>query len=110
MAVNAIKTTLMEQQSVLERTFNAPRQRVFQMFTSPEKLKQWWNPDGWTISSCVVDFRVGGVWRYCMTSTDGKDVWVNAVYNEIVEPERLVYTDAFVDDAGRQLSELPERH
>lgn len=110
MTANAISTTLMEQQSILERSFNAPRPLVFKMFTDPEHLKKWWNPDGWTIPVCTVDFRVGGVWHYCMKSIDdGTERWVNAVYSDIVEPERIVYKDTFVDGTGKKLAELPER-
>lgn len=111
MTTNAIQTTIMEQQTILERTFNVPRTFLFSMFTAPEHLTQWWNPDGWTIPSCVVDFRNGGVWRYCMRTTDGKtDIWVHAIYHHIVEFSRIVYTDTFVGPTGKKLSELPERH
>ncbi|HBU80681.1 MAG TPA: ATPase [Paenibacillus sp.] len=99
---------------VLERVFDAPRELVFRMFKESEHLRKWWGPRGWTIPVCNVDFRPGGAWHYCMKCEDtnqgdfyGMESWGKAVYKEIVEPERIVYTDFFSDAEGNTDESLP---
>jgi uncharacterized protein YndB with AHSA1/START domain len=99
---------------VLEREFNAPRELVFRMFKEAEHLKHWWGPSGWELPVCTVDFQPGGVWHYCMKCVDknqgdffGMESWGKAVYGEIVEPEKIVYTDFFSDAEGNVNEELP---
>jgi uncharacterized protein YndB with AHSA1/START domain len=77
---------------VLSRDFDAPRELVFQAWSSPEHLAHWFGPKDFTLPFCEVDFRVGGRYRLCMRSPDGKDYWVHGVYREILEPERLAFT------------------
>jgi uncharacterized protein YndB with AHSA1/START domain len=103
-----IVTNTEERQLVVERMFEAPRARVWRAYSDPEILKQWWGPKGWTLPVCKVDFRPGGVWHYCMRSPDGKESWGVAVYQEIAEPERIVYTDAFSDAEGSINDSLPK--
>jgi uncharacterized protein YndB with AHSA1/START domain len=81
---------------------------VWQVWTTPEHLAHWWGPKGWTLPVCQVDLRPGGVWLYCMRGPGGEDAWGKAVYREIVEPERIVYLDTFVDADGNLLEGMPE--
>ncbi|MBD3917303.1 SRPBCC domain-containing protein [Paenibacillus sp. PR3] len=99
---------------VLEREFNAPRELVFRMFKEAEHLKHWWGPRGWELPVCNVDFRPGGVWHYCMKCVDknqgdffGMESWGKAIYGEIDEPEKIVYTDFFSDAEGNVNEQLP---
>ncbi|MBP0723644.1 SRPBCC domain-containing protein [Bacillus sp. RG28] len=99
---------------VLERIFDAPRDLVFKMFKDPEHLKRWWGPKGWEIPVCTVDFRPGGVWHYCMKCVDqnlgqffGMESWGKGVYKEIIEPEKIVYTDYFSDSEGNMNDSMP---
>jgi uncharacterized protein YndB with AHSA1/START domain len=85
---------------VITRIFAAPRELVFKAFTECERLMRWWGPKGSTLPVCKIDLRVGGVWHYCMRSPEGQDSWGTGVYREIVEPERIVYTDSFSDAEG----------
>jgi uncharacterized protein YndB with AHSA1/START domain len=102
-------TTVSDQELVAERVFDAPRQLVFDAWTKPEHLKRWFGPKDWTLPVCEVDFRVGGVWLYCMRSPDGsQDSWGRAVYREIVAPERIVYVDSFADKEGNPVPGMPE--
>ncbi|MCC3373794.1 SRPBCC domain-containing protein [Cohnella sp. REN36] len=97
----------------LERTFQAPRSLVFQAFSNPEHLKRWFSPSGWTLSIFNFEFRPGGTWHYCMKCTDesqpyyGNESWGKAIYHEIAEPERIVYSDAFSDAEGSVNEEMP---
>lgn len=92
------------------RTFDAPRELVWQMWTQAEHLRKWWGPQGWTVPVCEVDLRPEGTWHYCMAGPDNMESWGLAVYHEIVAPERLVYTDYFSDAEGNRLDTLPSGH
>lgn len=92
---------------VVERIFNAPRTLVFAALSKAEHLQKWWSPDGWTLPICEVDFRVGGTWFYCMEGEDGTRGCGKATYLEIVEPEKIVFTDSFVDEEGNPLAGMP---
>jgi uncharacterized protein YndB with AHSA1/START domain len=85
---------------VVTRVFDAPRALVFKAWTEAEHLLRWWAPKSWTTTSCSVDLRPGGSFRYCMRAPDGSEVCGLGLYREIVEPERLVYTDMFADKDG----------
>ncbi len=88
---------------VLTRTFDAPRALVWKAWTRPELLMQWWGPREFSSPVCKVDLRVGGSYLFCMRSPDGKDYWSAGVYRELVEPERIVYTDFFSDEKGNRV-------
>jgi uncharacterized protein YndB with AHSA1/START domain len=99
---------------ILERVFDAPREQVFQAFSESDQLKRWWGPRGWALSACTVDFRPNGVWHYCMKCEDknqgefyGMESWGKAVYREIVENEKIVYTDYFSDAEGNEADGMP---
>lgn len=85
----------------LTRTFDAPRELVFQMWTRPEHLNNWSCPKGMTIPHAEGDIRPGGSYRTCMRSPDGKEYWLSGVYKEIDEPERIVFTHVWDDETGR---------
>jgi uncharacterized protein YndB with AHSA1/START domain len=96
---------------VMERTFAAPRERVFRAFASCEAISQWWGPAGWTLPVCEMDFRVGGTWFYGMRSPDGDQMaYGKTVYETIEEPTRIVWRDYFTDGVGAILPDMPELH
>lgn len=109
-----VSTVENEKVLVLERVFDAPRELVFAMYKDPEHLKRWWGPRGWEVPVCNVDFRPGGVWHYCMKCVDpnqgqffGMESWGKGLYKEIVEPEKIVYTDYFSDAEGNLNQDMP---
>jgi uncharacterized protein YndB with AHSA1/START domain len=83
---------------VIRRTLDAPRQLVFQMFTEPRHLAQFWGPKVTHVSVCEVDARVGGAFRVDMTGEDGAVYSCTGTYREIVPPERIVYAATTADD------------
>jgi uncharacterized protein YndB with AHSA1/START domain len=89
-----------EQELVITRILDAPRELVWKAWTDPERVKRWWGPKGFTTPFCKIDLRVGGVFHYCMRSPEGKDYWNTGVYREIIETERVVCTDSFADEEG----------
>lgn len=101
-----IETT--ETELILTRTFDAPRELVFAAYSSCEHLKNWFGPRSWPLAECTIDFRVGGVWHYCLRGpNEGDESWGKAVYDEIVEPGLIVYTDAFADADGNINESMP---
>jgi uncharacterized protein YndB with AHSA1/START domain len=84
---------------VIARVLDAPRDLVWQCFTQPERMKQWWGPKGVKILKSQMDLRVGGTYHYGMETPDGKVMWGRMVYREIAPPERLVFINSFSDEA-----------
>ncbi|MEM8535652.1 MAG: SRPBCC domain-containing protein [Chloroflexota bacterium] len=104
---NDKETGTSERTFVIERIFDAPRELVWQVWTAPEHVAHWWGPKDWTLPVCTMDFRPGGVWHYCMCGPGGEESWGKAIYHEIVEPERIVFTDAFADAEGNINESMP---
>ena len=76
---------------VVTRLVDAPRELVWQAWTEPHHIAQWWGPNGFTNTIHAMEVKPGGVWRFIMHGPDGTD-WPNKiVYREVVRPERLVY-------------------
>jgi uncharacterized protein YndB with AHSA1/START domain len=88
-------TPTADRELVLTRIIDAPRERVFMAWTDPKQLAQWWGPHGMTTPVCEMDLRPGGVFRTVLRSADGVEYPNQGVFLEIMEPERLVFTDAF---------------
>lgn len=100
-----------DEEILITRTFDAPRDVVWQMWTKAEHLQHWWGPEGWTLPVCEMDFRPGGSWFYCMQEgSDGMRSCGKATYLEIDVPERIVYEDAFADADGNPSEEMPVGH
>jgi uncharacterized protein YndB with AHSA1/START domain len=78
-------------QVLLSRLFDAPRALVFKAWSDPDHVAQWWGPKGFVNTACSMDFRVGGRFRLDMRGPDGVTYPCEGIYQEIVEPERIVY-------------------
>jgi uncharacterized protein YndB with AHSA1/START domain len=88
------------------RTFEAPRPLLFRLWADPAHRVRWWGPEGYGLSHCEVDFRVGGGWSVAMQRVDGYEHWVRGVFTEIVEPNRLCFTYVNDDDPHEMLVEM----
>lgn len=76
----------------ISRIIDAPRERVFDAWTNPASLDQWWGPQGFTTTTEKIDIRPGGAWQYVMRGPDGTDYPNYIVFDEIVRPERVTYS------------------
>ncbi|MBI2515436.1 MAG: SRPBCC family protein [Opitutae bacterium] len=85
--------TLAGRELVITRIINAPCQRVYQTWI--RRLPQWWGPHGMSTPVCEMDVRPGGVFRTVMRAPDGTEYPTRGVFLEVVENERIVFTDAF---------------
>ena len=92
------KTAL--QELVIERIFDAPRERVWKAWTDPAQMLRWWGPEKFTAPVIKIDFRVGGKSLSCMRSPEGQDYWSTGTYREIVPLQKIVTTDSFADEKG----------
>lgn len=91
----------METALSITRVLDAPRELVFEAWTNPDHIVQWWGPKGFTGTSCTVNMVEGGRWRTCMRNgEDGSEHWARGVYQEIVAPERLSFSFAWEEPAG----------
>lgn len=87
-----------DRELIVTRTMKAPRELVFEAFTDPQHLLNWWGPNGFTTVTYSLDMKPGGVWRYVMHGPDGRDYQNIVTYLEIVRPERIVFRHGGVDD------------
>jgi uncharacterized protein YndB with AHSA1/START domain len=88
-------TPASDRELVLTRLIDAPREKLFKAWTDPELLKQWFSPRPWTTPVIEVDVRAGGANLIVMRGPDGTEFPNRGVYLEVVENERLVFTDAY---------------
>lgn len=85
-----------DKEIILSRVFDAPRRLVYEAMTNPEHVRRWWCCfEGFTMTVCEIDLRVGGKYRYVMVGPDGNEVGFNGVYREIAPAERVVHTEIF---------------
>ena len=80
---------------ILTRLVNATPEKIFDAWTVPALLKQWFAPLPWTTSKVETDVRIGGISLIVMRSPDGPEFPSHGVYLEVVKNQRLVFTDAF---------------
>ena len=100
MTATKADTTTKSPDFVISRVFDAPRDLVWECFTDPERMKQWWGPKGFTVIASKMDLRPGGTYHYGMKAPDGSAMWGKFVFREVVAPERMVFINSFSDEAG----------
>jgi len=76
---------------IITRTFDAPRELVWTAITDSKHVAQWYGGPGFTNPVCQMDLRPGGAWHHVMQAPNGTRFTINSVFEEIVEPERLVW-------------------
>ncbi len=85
-----------DDQILIEREFDAPRELVWKAFTTPELVRRWWHARRGEMTVAEIDLRVGGRWRYAMTTHDGGvEVAFHGEYREVVPHERIVSTEIY---------------
>jgi len=89
-----------EKELVITRTLDAPVELVYQAWTEPERLAQWWGPAGFDIKVKQLELKPGGKFHYSMTTPDGNEMWGIFVYGAINPPNSIEFVNSFSDADG----------
>jgi uncharacterized protein YndB with AHSA1/START domain len=81
---------------VLEREIDVPVELVWEAWTTPESVKQWFCPKPWTVTSCEIDLRPGGAFNTVMRSPEGQEFPNVGCYLDVVHNRRLIWTDTLL--------------
>ena len=84
-----------DDQILVTREFDAPRELVYRAWTEPELVRRWWAGKRGEVTSAEIDMRVGGSWRYVMVTEGGFEVAFHGEFREIVPNERIVSTEIY---------------
>jgi uncharacterized protein YndB with AHSA1/START domain len=86
---------LSDTEILITRTFDAPRDLVFEAVTQPEHVRRWYGCASMEVVTCEIDLRVGGKWRYVLRMPDGNNHAFSGEYREITPPSRIVCTENY---------------
>jgi uncharacterized protein YndB with AHSA1/START domain len=85
------KTSTKDREIVISRKLNAPVELVWEVWTKPEHIANWWGPDGFTNTITTMDVIPGGEWNLVMHGPDGTDYKNKSIFKEIVLYKKIVY-------------------
>ncbi len=96
--------SIADREVVITRVFDVPAHLLFEAYSKPEHIMRWFGPEGWPVTHCEMDFRVGGRYRFAMTGPDGKqNTPFGGEYLEIVPDRKIVYDDSFESPGAEQM-------
>lgn len=88
-----------DRELVITRIFDAPRHLVFEAHTVPALMKRWFTgPEGWALTTCEIDLRAGGAYRYVWSHQDGRSMGMGGSFREVDPPALLVSVELFDED------------
>lgn len=91
---------------VITGEVRAPRDLVFEAWTNPKHVARWWGPSGFSNSRCEIDLRPGGAIRIDLVAPDGTLYPMTGFFQEILEPEKLIFSTSPVDGLGHPLLDV----
>jgi uncharacterized protein YndB with AHSA1/START domain len=105
-------TTPTDTTIVITRTFNAPRQRVWEAMTQPAKMQRWMlSPPGWAMTVCQCEAQVAGVLRLVWKNqADDSSMAIYGVFTDVVQHERMVHSEMMVLGSGEPIGSQVETH
>jgi uncharacterized protein YndB with AHSA1/START domain len=86
-----VKNDTKDRELLLSRKINAPVELVWEVWTKPEHIANWWGPDGFTNSISKMEVKPGGKWNLVMHGPDGTDYENESIFREIVPLKKIVY-------------------
>jgi uncharacterized protein YndB with AHSA1/START domain len=86
-----VKNNTKDRELLLSRKINAPVELVWEVWTKPEHIANWWGPDGFTNTISVMELKPGGKWNLVMHGPDGTDYENESIFREIVPLKKIVY-------------------
>ena len=88
----------------MTRTFDAPAHLVFEAYSTREHLMKWFGPEGYPVTMCEIDFRVGGKWRMAMTGPEGvQQTPFGGEYREIIPNKKIVFDNGFEEPGAPRM-------
>ena len=114
---NEVKVTkdLENKRLIIEREFDAPREKVWKAYAEKDWFEGWWGPEGWTTETKIFDFVPGGSIHYDMKCVDeqqtdwyGKSSWGLMIIDSVEAPNSFTYTDHFSDETGAPDTAMPK--
>jgi uncharacterized protein YndB with AHSA1/START domain len=88
---------------LIEHTFNAGVKKVFNAWTSPEQLLQWYAPDGCTVKIKSINTEAGGKFHHCISNPQFGDCWAIGEYKEVTPYTKIVFTLINADEEGNRI-------
>lgn len=98
-----MKQNKKEKELLINHLFNASPELVFKAWTDPEQLKHWYAPDGCTIEFKSINVKEGGSFHSCIHDPIHGECWIMGTYQEVVAPERLVFSMILTNEQGQTL-------
>ena len=89
-----------DRQVLITAQFDVPADALFRSFTTPELVTQWWGRPNGELTTCEIDLRPGGTWRYVFTPVDGPAAHFHGTYQEVRPGQRVSYNDVLEDLGG----------
>ncbi len=84
----------------IEKTFNAPKEILFKAWGNYDLLQKWWQPPEMTLSILNLEFKPGGKFHYLLESQDGFRIYGLWIFQEIMPPDKLVFSNAYANENG----------
>jgi uncharacterized protein YndB with AHSA1/START domain len=101
---------------IIERTFNAPKEKLWRAYADKKWFEAWWGPEGWETTTKEFDFTVGGKIHYCMKCVDqnqgdwfGQESWGLMTIEQIDAPNSFVAQDSFSNSEGTADTSMPRQ-
>ena len=85
----------------VERSFNAPVEKIWALWNDSQSIKKWWSPKNFTAPVIQNDFRVGGNFLFSMKASNGDTTWNTGTYKEIIPLQKIVSVMSFADETGK---------
>ncbi|MFL5774301.1 MAG: SRPBCC family protein, partial [Flavisolibacter sp.] len=89
--MHAEKNDTKDRELVVTRLLNAPVKLVWEVWTTPEHMAQWWGPNGFSNTISKMDLKPGGEWNLVMHGPDGTDYKNKSLFREIIPYRKIVY-------------------
>jgi uncharacterized protein YndB with AHSA1/START domain len=91
-----------DEQILITREFEAPKDLAYRAWTEPELVRRWWGGERGEVTVVEIDLQVGGAWRCVMITGDGSEAAFRGEYREIVPNERIVSTEVYEGMPGAE--------
>ncbi|MDF3821246.1 SRPBCC domain-containing protein [Leptospira sp. 96542] len=91
MIKNSTEPNIEDNRVIYNRYFDVPIELLFELWSEEEHLNKWWGPDGFTLTTIRLDFRVGGIWEFVMHGPDGRNYKNKVQYLQIQKPNIISY-------------------